>query len=56
MLRGINNKEAAAWLMSVQRTSPGIVYQTLFDKARQEYPKKRFQNLVESLQESVVLN
>jgi hypothetical protein len=56
MLHGINNKEAAAWLMAVQRTAPPIVYQTLFNKARQEYPKKRFQNLVNSLQESVVLN
>ena len=56
MLRGLNNKEAAAWLMAVQRSAPAIVYQTLFNKARQEYPKKRFQNLVESLQESVVLN
>ena len=56
MLRGINNAEAAAWLMAVQRTAPAIVYQTLFSKARQEYSKKRFQQLVDSLQESVVLN
>ena len=56
MLRGINNTEAAAWLLAVQRTAPAIVYQTLFNKAKQEYSKKRFQHLVESLQESVVLN
>lgn len=56
MLRGINNTEAAAWLMAVQRIAPSIVYQTLFNKARQEYSKKRFQHLVESLQENVVLN
>jgi hypothetical protein len=56
MLRGINNAEAAAWFLAVQRTAPAIVYQTLFSKAKQEYSKKRFQQLVESLQESVVLN
>ncbi|HJW18110.1 MAG TPA: hemerythrin domain-containing protein [Flavisolibacter sp.] len=56
MLRGINNTEATSWLRAVERTAPAIVYQTLFAKAKQEYSKTRYQNLVESLRESVVLN
>jgi hypothetical protein len=56
MLRGINNAEAASWLRAVERTAPEIVYQTLFNKAKQEYSNTRFRKLVEFLQESVVLN
>ncbi len=49
MLRGINNSEAAVWLCSVERAAPEIVYQTLFNKAKQELPKLRFQKLVAAL-------
>lgn len=56
MLRGINNAEAASWLLAVERTAPPIVYQTLFNKARQQFTNSRFQLLVESLKQNLVLN
>ena len=56
MLRGINNAEAASWLLAVERTAPPIVYQTLFNKARQQFTNSRFQQLVESLKQNLVLN
>ena len=56
MLRGINNAEATSWLLAVERTAPPIVYQTLFNKARQQFTNSRFQQLVESLKQNLVLN
>lgn len=56
MLRGINNAEATSWLLAVERTAPPIVYQTLFNKARQQFTNSRFQKLVESLKQNLVLN
>ena len=56
MLRGINNSEATSWLLAVERTAPPIVYQTLFNKARQQFTNSRFQKLVESLKQNLVLN
>lgn len=56
MLRGINNSEATSWLLAVERTAPPIVYQTLFNKARQQFTNSRFQQLVESLKQNLVLN
>ena len=56
MLRGINNSEAAGWLRAVERSAPEVVYQTLFNKAKQELSKARFNKLVETLTETAVLN
>jgi hypothetical protein len=56
MLRGINNAEATSWLLAVERTAPPIVYHTLFNKARQQFTNSRFQQLVESLKQNLVLN
>jgi hemerythrin-like domain-containing protein len=56
MLRGLNVAEAAAWLHSVERTAPEVVYRTLFRKASQELSKSRFRKLAEYLTETAVLN
>jgi hypothetical protein len=48
-LRGINNNEATVWIKAIEKTVPPVVFQTLLQKAEQELPKKRFQEISQSL-------
>ena len=45
MLRGINNSEAARWLHSVEQRAPAIVFNTLVQKARQEFSSGRIRKI-----------
>lgn len=49
MLRGINNTEAVTWMKAIEKGAPAIVFQTLLQKAEQEWPAPRFQTVQASL-------
>jgi len=55
MMRGLNNAEISKWLKSVEQTAPPEVFQQLFDLAEKELPQNRFQNVLESLTDGVML-
>ena len=55
MLRGINNTEAISWIKAIERGSSPLVFQTLLQKAEQEWPAKRFREVTKSLTEGMQL-
>jgi hypothetical protein len=55
MLRGISNNEAVNWIKAIRGSAPGVVFQTLMQKANQELPLKRFQKIRQALTQEVVV-
>ncbi len=51
MLRGINDNEAIGWIQAIERNMPPIVFQTLLQKAEEEWPANRFRKVTASLTE-----
>lgn len=49
MIRGISNNEAITWMKAVEKGVPPVVFQTLVQKAKQELPAARFQEISKSL-------
>ena len=49
MIRGISNNEAITWMKAVEKGVPPVVFQTLVQKAKQELPAGRFQEISKSL-------
>jgi hemerythrin-like domain-containing protein len=55
VLRGINNREAISWIKAIGKGMSPLVFQTLLQKAEQEWPAKRFQEVSKSLTEGMQL-
>jgi hemerythrin-like domain-containing protein len=55
MLRGINNREAISWIKAIEKGMSPIVFKTLLQKAEQEWPASRFQEVSRSLTEGMQL-
>lgn len=55
MLRGINNTEAISWIKAIEKGMSPLVFQTLLQRAEQEWPAKRFQEVTKSLTEGMQL-
>jgi hypothetical protein len=55
MLRGISVPEAITWLKTVRATAPGVVFDTLIQKASAEFSHKKFQQLQQGLAETLVI-
>lgn len=53
MIRGISNTEAIEWMKAVRKSAPPVVFKGLVQKAEQELPKHRFQNINSSLTEEL---
>lgn len=49
MLRGINDNEAIGWMQAIERNMPPVVFQTLLQKAEEEWPANRFRKVTASL-------
>ena len=55
MIRGINNIEAADWIMEVEKSMPEVVFQTLLQKAEKEWSPERFRQVTQRLSEGVMV-
>lgn len=55
MLRGINDQEASDWMKAIEITMPEIVFQTLLQKAEQEWKTERYQKITHTLTEGVMV-
>jgi hemerythrin superfamily protein len=55
MIRGLNNAEITAWLRSVEKNAPEVVFQSLFVIAEKELPQIRFRQVLEGLTEGTMV-
>jgi hypothetical protein len=56
MLRGINDAEAVSWMKAIERGMPPVVFETILQKAEQELPGHRFNNVTTSLSEGQLID
>lgn len=55
ILRGLNKTETVQWLKSVEQLASENAFRNLFTTAQKELPKRKFQQILESLTEGVML-
>jgi iron-sulfur cluster repair protein YtfE (RIC family) len=55
MMRGLNNVEITAWLRTMEKNAPEVVFQSLFATAEKELSERRFRQVLEGLKEGAML-
>ena len=54
-MKGLNNIEITAWLRTVEKNAPEVIFQTLFAIAEKELSARRFRQVLKSLTKGAML-